>query len=124
VPARLDYHKEEPKHGSDSERFNVTIPGDAKAPSFPRMLFLPFPPPLVRCGANVVWSSYRFTIEKAGWNLCRQLRRASQPIRSILFPAVTLTVEPQQEWFQYNARLSRVKLLARIRYQRNKTRKG
>jgi hypothetical protein len=64
VPLGWRASKEPEKQDNESANFKISIPGDAKAPSSPQNAILPFPPPLVRVALTVVWSSYRFTIEK------------------------------------------------------------
>jgi LmbE family N-acetylglucosaminyl deacetylase len=119
VPPGWTTAKEETKQGSGSEHFNVTIPADAKAPSSPQDAILPFPPPLVRVALTVVWSSYRFTIEKPVESVqATTTGIATYPLD--LVPAVTLTVEPQQVMVPVQRSSEPVKLFARIRYHGTK----
>jgi LmbE family N-acetylglucosaminyl deacetylase len=107
--------KEEAKHDSESENFEITIPPDAKAPSSPEDAILPFPRPLIRVALAAVWSSYRFTIEKPAQSVqATTTGIATYPLE--LVPAVTLTVEPQQVMVPVQRASEPVKLLARIRY--------
>ena len=119
VPPGWTTKKEETKQGSDNEHFNVTIPADAKAPSSPEDAILPFPPPLVRVALTVVWSSYRFTIEKPVESVqATTTGIATYPLD--LVPAVTLTVEPQQVMVPVQRSSEPVKLFARVRYHGTK----
>ncbi len=119
VPPGWSASKEPEKQDSESENFKVSIPADTKAPSSPPEAILPFSPPLVRVALTVVWSSYRFTIEKAVESVqATTTGIATYPLE--LVPAVTLTVEPEQVMVPVQRASEPVKLLARIRYRGTK----
>jgi LmbE family N-acetylglucosaminyl deacetylase len=119
VPLGWRASKEPEKQDNESANFKISIPGDAKAPSSPQNAILPFPPPLVRVALTVVWSSYRFTIEKPVESVqATTTGIATYPLE--LVPAVTLTVEPEQVMVPVQRASEPVKLLARIRYHGTK----
>jgi LmbE family N-acetylglucosaminyl deacetylase len=115
IPPGWSATKEPAKQDSESENFKVSIPADAQKPSSPQNAILPFPPPLVRVTLTVVWSSYRFTIEKAAESVqATTTGIATYPLE--LVPAVTLTVEPEQVMVPAQRASEPINLLARIRY--------
>jgi LmbE family N-acetylglucosaminyl deacetylase len=119
VPPGWSAAKEPAKQDSESGNFKVSIPADAKAPSSPQDAIVPFPAPLVRVALTVVWSSYRFTIEKPVESMqATTTGIATYPLE--LVPAVTLTVEPEQVMVPVQRASEPVKLLARIRYHGTK----
>jgi len=119
VPPGWSAAKEPAKQDSESENFKVSIPADAKAPSSPQDAIVPFPAPLVRVALTLVWSSYRFTIEKPVESMqATTTGIATYPLE--LVPAVTLTVEPEQVMIPVQRASEPVKLLARIRYHGTK----
>jgi LmbE family N-acetylglucosaminyl deacetylase len=119
VPPGWSAAKKPAKQDSESENFKVSIPADAKAPRSPQDAILPFPAPLVRVALTVVWSSYRFTIEKPVESMqATTTGIATYPLE--LVPAVTLTVEPEQVMVPVQRASEPVKLLARIRYHGTK----
>jgi len=119
VPPGWSASKDPEKQDSESANFKVSIPADAKAPSSPQGAILPFPAPLVRVALTVVWSSYRFTIEKPVESVqATTTGIATYPLE--LVPAVTLTVEPEQLMVPVQRASEPVKLLARIRYHGTK----
>jgi len=119
VPPGWSAAKEPAKQDSESENLKVSIPADAKAPSSPQDAIMPFPAPLVRVALTVVWSSYRFTIEKPVESMqATTTGIATYPLE--LVPAVTLTVEPEQVMVPVQRASEPVKLLARIRYHGTK----
>jgi|HubBroStandDraft_4_1064222.scaffolds.fasta_scaffold00844_6 LmbE family N-acetylglucosaminyl deacetylase len=119
VPPGWSAAKKPAKQDSESENFKVSIPADAKAPRSPQDAILPFPAPLVRVALTVVWSSYRFTIEKPVESMqATTTGIATYPLE--LVPAVTLTVEPEQVMVPVQRASELVKLLARIRYHGTK----
>jgi LmbE family N-acetylglucosaminyl deacetylase len=119
VPPGWSAAKEPAKQDVESENFKVSIPADAKAPISPQDAILPFPAPLVRVALTVVWSSYRFTIEKPVESMqATTTGIATYPLE--LVPAVTLTVEPEQVMVPVQRASEPVKLLARIRYHGTK----
>jgi LmbE family N-acetylglucosaminyl deacetylase len=119
IPPGWSATKETPKQDSASENFKVSIPSDAKAPASPQDAILPFPAPLVRVALTVIWSSYRFTIEKPVESVqATTTGIATYPLE--LVPAVTLTVEPEQVMVPVQRASEPVKLFARIRYHGTK----
>ncbi len=122
VPPGWGATKEPAKQDSESENFKVSIPADAKAPRSPQDAIRPFPPPLLRVTLTVVWSSYRFTIEKPVESVqATTTGIATYPLE--LVPAVTLTVEPAEVMVPVQRASEPVKLLARVRYHGTKTAK-
>ena len=96
-------------------RFTVSIPADAKPPSFPGDAILPFPPPLVRVELHVNLDGYSFPIAQP----VESVETATTGIHTYsleLVPAVTLTVDPQHVMVPLERVVEPVRLLARVRY--------
>jgi LmbE family N-acetylglucosaminyl deacetylase len=104
---------------SDATRFDVAIPADAKVPSRPGDVILPFPPPLVRLALPVNVAGYDFTIERPV-NSVEATTTGISTYPLELVPAVTLTVEPKQIMVPEKRAAAPVKLFARVRYHGTK----
>jgi LmbE family N-acetylglucosaminyl deacetylase len=104
---------------SDATRFDVAIPADAKVPSRPGDVILPFPPPLVRLALPVNVAGYDFTIERPV-NSVEATTTGISTYPLELVPAVTLTVEPKQIMVPERRAAAPVKLFARVRYHGTK----
>jgi LmbE family N-acetylglucosaminyl deacetylase len=95
--------------------FTVSIPADAKPPSPPGDVILPYPPPLVRVELRVNLDGYAFPITQP----VESVETATTGIHTYsleLVPAVTLTVDPQNVMVPLERAVEPVKLLARVRY--------
>jgi LmbE family N-acetylglucosaminyl deacetylase len=96
-------------------QFTVSIPADAKPPSSPGDVILPFPPPLVRVELRVNLNGYTFPI----FQPVESVETATTGIHTYsleLVPAVTLMVDPQHVMVPLERAVEPVKLLARVRY--------
>jgi LmbE family N-acetylglucosaminyl deacetylase len=95
-------------------QFTVSIPADAKPPSSPGDVILPFPPPLVRVELRVNLNGYSFPIAQP----VESVETATTGIHTYsleLVPAVTLMVDPQHVMVPLERAVEPVKLLARVR---------
>jgi hypothetical protein len=104
---------------SDATRFSVAIPADAKIPSRPGDVILPFPPPLVRLALAVNVAGYDFKVERSV-NSVEATTTGISTYPLELVPAVTLTVEPKQIMVPEKRAAAPVKLFARVRYHGTK----
>jgi LmbE family N-acetylglucosaminyl deacetylase len=104
---------------SDATRFSVAIPADAKIPSLPGDVILPFPPPLVRLALAVNVAGYDFKVERSV-NSVEATTTGISTYPLELVPAVTLTVEPKQIMVPEKRAAAPVKLFARVRYHGTK----
>jgi LmbE family N-acetylglucosaminyl deacetylase len=110
---------EEPKTGSNSYHFTVSIPAGAKPPHSPDDAVLPFPPPLVTLALRMSVDDYEFTYEKAVESAeAKTTEILVYPLE--LVPAVTLTVEPAQVMVPAKRASAPADLLARVRYHGTK----
>jgi LmbE family N-acetylglucosaminyl deacetylase len=104
---------------SDATRFSVAIPADAKIPSRPGDVILPFPPSLVRLALPVNVAGYEFSVERPV-NSVEATTTGISTYPLELVPAVTLTVEPKQIMVPEKRAAAPVKLFARVRYHGTK----
>lgn len=109
----------ETKPGSNSYKFTVTIPADARTPTAPGYAILPFPPPLVSLALRTTVDGYEFTMEKPiESSEAKTTGVETYPLE--LVPAVTLTVEPAEVMLPVKHDSAPVELLARVRYHGTK----
>ena len=106
---------ENPKSGTGSYVFQVSVPKDAKAPHSPEDAILPFPPPLVELKLRASVDDYAFMIERPVTSMqAGTTGVATYPLE--LAPAVTLTVDPRQVIVPESRAGEPIRLLARVRY--------
>jgi LmbE family N-acetylglucosaminyl deacetylase len=117
VPQGWEVTLKDGKEGSDTYRFNVTIPAGANPLSSPGDAILPFPPPLARLALRVVMDGYSFTIEKPVESVAATTT-GIQTYPLELVPAVTLTVEQPQIMVAAQNSSSPITLVERVRYHR------
>jgi LmbE family N-acetylglucosaminyl deacetylase len=119
LPAGWEVTGDETKAGSNDYHFKISIPAEAKPPSSPGDVILPFTPPLVRLALRADVDGYDFAIEKPVESVqATTTGIATYPLE--LVPAVTLTVEPQQVMVPAKRAAMAVKLVARVRYHGTK----
>lgn len=105
----------EKSNESDSHRFRIDVPANARLPQFPGDAILPFPPPLVQLALNAVVNDYTFRIERPVTSM--QATTTGVTIYPLeLVPAVTLTVDPRQVIVPEQRDGKPIQLLARVRY--------
>ena len=112
----------ETKPESQTSRFNITIPADAKAPSSPEDAILPFPPALVRLALKVSVDGYDFLLRKpVEASEAKTTGVETYPLE--LVPAVTVTVQPAQIIVPAKRAGEPVTLFSRVRYHGTKAAK-
>jgi len=115
VPAGWTATLEDGKTSAGEYKFEVSVPKDAKLPTFPGDAILPFPPPLVDLKLRASVDDYTFTIEQA----VTSMQTAATGIETYpqeLVPAVTMTVDPKQVIVPEQKAGEAIRLLARVRY--------
>jgi LmbE family N-acetylglucosaminyl deacetylase len=109
----------ETKPEAQTSRFNITIPADAKTPSTPEDVILPFPPALVRLALKVSVDGYDFMLRKpVEESEAKTTGVETYPLE--LVPALTVTVQPAQIMVPVKHTGEPVTLFARVRYHGTK----
>lgn len=99
---------------TNSARFTVVIPGDAKLPEQPDAWMYPWPEPLVKARVEMEFEGYRFAAETpVVHDRVTSTRTEVLPLR--LVPAVTLVVEPRQFILPAAKLPARLTVLVRVR---------
>src|SRR5271154_2768905 len=121
VPASWKVTSAETK-SSNEQKFEVAIPTEAKPPSSPGDVILPFPPALVQLALRVSVDGYTFAIQRP----INSVEASTTGILTYpleLVPLVTLTVDPTQLMMPRKSTSAPLQLLARVRYHGTKAAK-
>ena len=122
VPQGWTVKLQQPKEGSRSYHFDVSLPAGAKRPSLPADGVLPFPQPLVSLALKMKVDAYEFTIHEPVDSMAATTTGINTyPLE--LVPAVTLAAEEPQIMVPLKRASEPETLLARVRYHGTKPEK-